>query len=194
MRSTYKLAIFSAIVVGALAVNGSIKQKLAEKAHKNLVEVEVESEGYDCECDEDCCPPPITAPGLEFCPEFSGSGLPPPQGAATDTTWNAAILATQGQVAQQVPNTASMTSCQGQCQACSAENEQSCRKATKNRNFCINGNICIKETVCESSIENEQEIAQGESFKSVACTTINQNGGSGTPPGTGEVCVSVGSC
>ena len=49
MRSTYKLAIFSAIVVGALAVNGSIKQKLAEKAHKNLVEVEVE--GVDCDCD-----------------------------------------------------------------------------------------------------------------------------------------------
>jgi hypothetical protein len=89
MRSTYKLAIFSAIVVGTLAVNGSIKQKLAEKAHNTLVEVESETPACD-----DCCPPPITAPSLDFCPDFSGSGLPPPQGSATDTTWNAAIQAT----------------------------------------------------------------------------------------------------
>jgi hypothetical protein len=94
MRSTYKLAVFSALLVGAFAVNGSIKQKLAEKAHKNLVEVEAE------ECNTDCCPPPITAPSLAFCPDFTGSGLPPPQGSATDTTWSAALQATQGSVAQ----------------------------------------------------------------------------------------------
>jgi hypothetical protein len=83
MKSAIKIALFSALIVGSLAHNGSIKQRLSEKARKNLVEVAVDVE-QDCGCT--CDLPPITEPDLTtFCPlEMSGSSgdLPPLSGSA----------------------------------------------------------------------------------------------------------------
>jgi len=39
-----KLAIFAALIVGSMAINGSIKNKLSERSHNNLVETAAEAE------------------------------------------------------------------------------------------------------------------------------------------------------
>jgi hypothetical protein len=39
-----KLAIFSALIVGSMAINGSIKKQLSERSHNNLAEVAAEVE------------------------------------------------------------------------------------------------------------------------------------------------------
>jgi len=58
MKISLKLAVFSALILGTMALNGSIKQKLVENAQKNLVEVDAEQ----------CMMPVLTAPNLTFCP------------------------------------------------------------------------------------------------------------------------------
>jgi len=78
MKISLKLAVFSALILGTMALNGSIKQKLVENAQKNLVEVDAEQ----------CMMPVLTAPNLTFCPNPAGAPAPSSQGSANSTTFN----------------------------------------------------------------------------------------------------------
>jgi hypothetical protein len=66
MKVSLKLAVFSALILGTMALNGSIKQKLVENAQRNLVETESST--------EQCMMPVLTPPSTaSFCPNNTGA-------------------------------------------------------------------------------------------------------------------------
>jgi len=87
---TASILVIAALFYGATAINGPIKNKLGEVARKNLAEVD---QATDCVLGD---LPPVD---LDFCDCDIGTGvLPPPGGAIDVSVFNAAILASQGQV------------------------------------------------------------------------------------------------
>ncbi len=121
MKSSSKLVLFSMVFIGALAVNGSIKQRLSQTNSQSMV-------GGSSECDCDCsgtfpvCDlPELVEPECDLGPQ----GAPPPAsgGAGDSTVFNAALLAVSGQTTNQIPDTGSVTNCEGNCKACNSQNE-----------------------------------------------------------------------
>jgi len=85
----YKLAILSVLFAGTFAINGSLRKVLAEKANKNLVEVDADQS--DCGC---CSLPAISKPSLSFCPDDGTGGvLPPNTGSASTNAYSSTITA-----------------------------------------------------------------------------------------------------
>jgi len=193
MKRAFKVTVLSALVLGSMALNGSIKQKLSEQGRKNLAEVAVESQ-VDADVDQSMCGlPMITPPSLTFCNQqnTTPAGAPPVSGSGTSTSFNSVTSAQQGEVVVGAPNTGSASNCSGTCEACSALNEQSVHQAQKERHFCISGDICIIERVCESECGAAQEMSDGKNAKSNSCTTINSSGTGSGSTNPGPVCVQL---
>ncbi len=125
MKLSSKLILFSMVFIGALAVNGSIKQRLSQTNSQSMVE------GGDCACGSSgtctcgifpsCTLPELFEPECDLGPQ----GAPPPAsgGAGDASVYNSALLAVSGQTTNQIPDTGSVTNCDGNCKACNSQNE-----------------------------------------------------------------------
>lgn len=83
----------------------------------------------------------------------------------------------------QVPDKTWQTLCIGDTCGASAENEESCSKAVKERHFNICGDICISESICMKECEKEVEKVKSSSVKLNKCNTFNGSTMPGAPNG-----------
>jgi hypothetical protein len=136
---TTSILVLSCLLYSTIAVTGSIKSKLSQISSQ--AEVDQMSVG-------NCTLGALAPPNLGFFSCNASEGLPAPQGSAEFNTFNQQANVAQGQVITQVPNTASLTTCNGECCSAAASNEVSASSSTKSRHFEISGAIDIEESVC----------------------------------------------
>lgn len=174
MRTSTSILLL-ALFAGAIAAQGTIRNRLAQNNAKNLAQ-SWDSNWVDC--GEDIAQPPeLNLTTLECPCNFSAL---PGLGGGLSQSFQQRAEATQVSEVAAVPDTEFQQICQTNCCECAQAAHAALAVQAKNRTFTISGAISVLERVFLAERERAAEQAISEAEKNTVCVTNNANGGQGS--------------